>query len=129
MKKVEEKLEIWDVLLHNISTTGYVGRDSYTNQEFADIKESPLSYRIVGTLKQLQNNKPQEWSIDEVYRYEQFELGTSEAEYYKGICWSDNPQSQLKSLEEWNKTWQEKMDRYRIKWIENKKELVIIQTI
>lgn len=124
MRKMRNKLKIQDIVLHNKEYRGSQHTDAATGYKYMDCTENAMSYRIIGTKEQCKKT-PKEWVIDEVYSY----CKEKKNSYWEGIVFSDDPESRLPTLKEYNSKWENDYDRYEKMYNENENKLLILRTI
>jgi len=121
------KLIIQDWLLYDTDYKGIISTDATTGQDFADVKTEAKELRVVGTKEQLLKLQD-DYNIDEIYEYHPFEIGGKDTDYYEGICWCDDPESDRPTRKEYNAKYEEDYQRYLKMYIKNNNETLILRT-
>ena len=124
---MNKKLIIEDWVLYNTDYKGFTSTDATTGLQYADIKYEAKELRVVGTKDQLQFTA-RKYRIDETYEYHQFKKGSNSANYYEGICFSDEPSSSKPTRQEYNAKFERDYKRYLNLYNLNNQETLILRT-
>lgn len=121
---MKPKYIIQDWVLYDYELVGIVSTDAATGQDFADVKEQAKSFRVFGTKEQLQE-LGKNYNIDEVYNYKK----ENKESYWEGIIFSDDPESKLPTLKEYNQKYEKLYKKYLNYYKENNKQPIKIGLI
>ena len=124
---MNKKLIIEEWLLYDTNYKGITSTDAATGLEFADIKTEAKELRVVGTKDQLLFTA-RKYRIDETYEYHPFKKGSNSANYYEGICFSDEANSELPTMQEYNAKFERDYKRYLNLYNLNNNETLILRT-
>ena len=124
---MNKKLIIEDWVLYDTDYKGFTSTDATTGLEFQDIRTQAKELRVVGTKDQIEFTA-RKYRIDETYEYHQFRKGSNSANYYEGICWSDDPSSSKPTRQEYNAKYDRDYKRYSTLYNLNNKETLILRT-
>lgn len=118
---MENKYLIRDWVLYDFEFVSFTSTDAATGQEFVDTKQQAKCFRVFGTKEQL-NKLAKNYNIDEQYTYEKLFKNS----YWKGICFSDDPNSSKPSLKEYNERYEQDYKRYLSYYRQNKNKPIKI---
>lgn len=121
------RLIIEDWVLYDYTSVNFVSTDAYTGQEFIDTKQEAKSLRVIGTKEQIKKARKL-YNIDEVYTYHKFIRDSQAAEYWRGICWSDEVGSTKPTLNQYNEKYEKDYKSYLRMYRNNDNEILKLRT-
>jgi len=120
--KFEYYIEDW--VLYDYHLVSTKSTDNILKKSFADAKEKAKELRVFGTKSQIKEAS-KKYNIDEAYSYEIETRGS----YWDGFLFSDNPNDDKPTLEEYNKRFINKYEYYLKLYKKNKNKILIIKML